>query len=87
MDHDWKFMGWDPSSVSSEPSAVSTIGRSLFQCIHCEMEKTVGRTDKNHRTPPTTEELRLSQDPNADLFNVPAELTCDEEAVRSVMKS
>ena len=87
MDHDWKFMGWIPSSISKEPSATSSIGKSLFQCIHCGMEKNVGRTDKTHRTPPTAEELRLSQDPNADLFNVPAELTCNEEAVRGVMES
>jgi hypothetical protein len=87
MDHDWKFIGWDPSPVSSQPSAISTIGTSHFKCIHCGMEKKVGRTDKNHRTPPTAEELRLRQDPNADLFDIPAELTCNEEAVRDVMES
>ncbi|KKK86251.1 hypothetical protein LCGC14_2765140 [marine sediment metagenome] len=87
MDHDWKFIGWIPSSVSSEPSASSPIGKSLFQCVHCGTEKSVGRTNKNHRTPPTPEELRLRRDPNADLFNVPPEPTCDEEAVRDVMES
>ena len=87
MDHDWKFIGWIPSPVSKEPSAVSTIGKSFFQCIHCGVEKNVGRIDKNHRTPPTPDELRLRQDPNADLFDIPADLTCDEEAVRDVMES
>ena len=80
-------MGWIPTPVSKELSATSSIGKSVFQCVRCGMEKTVGRSDKNHRTPPTPNELKLHQDPNADLFDIPPEPTCDEETIRNVMES
>jgi hypothetical protein len=86
-DHDWKFVGWDPSAVSGQPTATSAIGRSHFQCVRCGMEIAIGRTDKNHRAPPTPEEMRARRDPNADLFDEPREPTCDEYAVRDMMES
>lgn len=80
MDHEWKFLGFEPMATQSHnPSAEA--GRSSFRCETCGMEAKVGRIRKSVKVPPTLEEIRASQDPNEELFSgAPTDVTCQGEA-------